>query len=238
VEEFGGRARFVEENYGESELAKRFGVRRYPAIFVNDVLVATPKDFGFYGSGEGDNNGRYAPIRSAPSQTKFRSDLSKVIALIVAGRNAEAGAMAAPADTGEVATLPAISMTDLDGKPLSNAELAGRVVLVDFWATWCPPCRGTMGWLGTVKQRYGDRVAVVTFALESDEADVRRLAIEMKLPFRWAMRSPEILRAFGDVSAVPTLLVFDRQGKNAGAFYGSTPSLHNDADARIASLLR
>ena len=40
VQEFDGRARFVEENYGESELAKRFGVRRYPAIFVNDV--ATP----------------------------------------------------------------------------------------------------------------------------------------------------------------------------------------------------
>jgi hypothetical protein len=67
VQEFDGQARFVEENYGESELAKRFGVRRYPAIFVNDVLVATPKDFGFYGSGEGENNGRYAPIREAAS---------------------------------------------------------------------------------------------------------------------------------------------------------------------------
>jgi thiol-disulfide isomerase/thioredoxin len=238
VQEFNGRARFVEENYGESELAKRFGVRRYPAIFVNDVLVATPKDFGFYGSGEGDNNGRYAPIRSAASQTRFRADLSKVVSLIVAGRKTEASALAAPADTGEVASLPSISVTDLDGKTLTSADLAGRVVLVDFWATWCPPCRGTMAWLGTVKQRYGDKVAVVTFALESDEADVRKLAAEMKLPFRWAMRSPEILRAFGDVSAVPTLLVFDRNGRHAAAFYGSTPKLHDEADAKISSLLR
>jgi cytochrome c biogenesis protein CcmG, thiol:disulfide interchange protein DsbE len=238
VQEFNGGARFVEENYGESELARRFGVRRYPAIFVNDVLVATPKDFGFYGSGEGDNNGRYAPIRGAASQTKFRADLSKVIALIVAGRKTEASAMAAPGDTGEVASLPSLSVTDLDGKTLTNAELAGRVVLVDFWATWCPPCRGTMAWLGSVKQRYGDRVAVVTFALESDEADVRKLASELKLPFRWAMRSPEVLRAFGDVSAVPTLLVFDKNGRHAGAFYGSTPTLHGEADAQIARLLR
>lgn len=238
VQQFNGRAKFVEENYGESELAKRYGVRRYPAIFVNDVLVATPKDFGFYGEGEGENNGRYAPIRSAASQTKFRADLSKVISLIVAGRQAEANTMAAPADTGEVASLPPISVTDLDGKLLTNAGLAGRVVLVDFWATWCPPCRGTMAWLGTVKQRYGDKVAVVTFALESDEADVRKLASEMKLPFRWAMRSADILRAFGDVSAVPTLLVFDANGKHAAAFYGSTPTLHDEADAKIASLIR
>jgi hypothetical protein len=60
----------------------------------------------------------------------------------------------------------------------------------------------------------------------------------MKLPFRWAMRSPDVLRAFGDVSAVPTLLVFDRQGKHSAAFYGSTPQLHDEADAKIASLLR
>ena len=238
VEEFGGRAKFVEEDYGESELARRFGVKRYPAIFVNDVLVATPKDFGFYGPGEGDNNGRYAPIREAAGQTKFRSDLSKVISLIVAGRTAAANAMAAPADSGEVTSLPAMSVIDLDGKALTNADLTGRVVLVDFWATWCPPCRGTMAWLGRMKQRYGDQVAVVTFALESDEADVRKLADEMKLPFRWVMRSPEILRAFGDVSAVPTLLVFDRGGRQAGAFYGSTPKLHDEVEARIAALLR
>jgi thiol-disulfide isomerase/thioredoxin len=191
-----------------------------------------------YGKGEGENNGRYAPIRDAASQTKFRADLSKAIAFIVGGRLADARAMAAPADTGEVTSLPSFSVTDLDGKTLTQADLAARVVLVDFWATWCPPCRGTMTWLGTVKRRYGDKVAVVTFALESDEADVRKLAGDLQLPFRGAMRSPEVHRAFGDVSAVPTLLVFDRTGKHAAAFYGSTPKLHDQADEAIASLLR
>jgi hypothetical protein len=47
VREFGGKVRFVSENYGDSALAKKFGVTRYPAIFVDDVLVAKPKDFGF-----------------------------------------------------------------------------------------------------------------------------------------------------------------------------------------------
>lgn len=178
------------------------------------------------------------PIRSAASKTKFRADLSKVISLIVAGRQAEANTMAAPTDTGEVALLPPISITDLVGQTLTNADLASRVVLVDFWATRCPPCRGTMAWLGTVKQRYGPKVAVVTLALESDEADVRKLARDLKLPFRWAMRSPDILRAFGGVSAVPTLLIIDANGRHVAAFYGSTPTLHDEADAKIASLIR
>jgi hypothetical protein len=52
------------------------------------------------------------------------------------------------------------------------------------------------------------------------------------------MRSADILRAFGDVSAVPTLLVFDTTGKNAAAFYGSTPALHDEADRTIATLIR
>lgn len=238
VREFGGKVRFVAENYGNSERAARLGVKRYPAIFVDDVIVATPKDFGFYGKGEGEGDGRYAPLKSEASHRRFRADLSRVISLLLAGRTREASALAAPADSGEVAALPALSFTDLEGKPVSAADLAGRVVLVDFWATWCPPCRGTLAWLGTAKQKYGDRVVVLALAVESDEADVRKMAAELQLPLRWAMRTPAVLQAFGDVSAVPTLLVFDRNGKNAGAFYGSTPQIHKDADAMLDKLMR
>jgi thiol-disulfide isomerase/thioredoxin len=238
VQEFGGTVRFVEENYGASERAARLGIRRYPAILVDDVIVATPKDFGFYGKGEGEGDGRYAPLRSEASHTRFRADLSRVIALMVSGRATEARALAAPADTGEVATLPAVTLSDLNGATVTPADLAGRVVLVDFWATWCPPCRGTLAWLGRVKQQYGDRVVVLALAVESDEAEVRKLASELNLPLRWAMRTPALLRAFGDVSAVPTLLMFDRRGRAAGAFYGSTAHIHDEADAALAELLR
>ena len=237
VQEFGGRARFKAENYGDSELAKRFGVKRYPAIFVDDVLVATPKDFGFYGKGEGEGKGRYAPVKSAESHERFRKDLSRMIDLILAGRKDAARAEAPPAESKEIAALPAVRITDLDGKTLSREVLAGRVVLVELWATWCPPCRGTLVWLGELKKRHGDRVAVVAIAVESEEADVRKLAGELKLPFVWTMGTPEMVRAFGDVSAVPTLLVFDPEGRTAGAFYGAPPGLHAEAEAKLASLL-
>jgi thiol-disulfide isomerase/thioredoxin len=238
VQDFGGQARFVSENYGDSALAKRFGVTRYPAIFVDDVLVATPNDFGFYGKGAKEEGGRYAPLKSAQAHQRFRDDLSRMIGLVLAGRKEDARAAAAPRESAGVAELPPIAVPGLDGRTVKRADLAGRVVLVELWATWCPPCRGTLGWLGTLKKRYGEKLEVLALAVESDEQNVRKLSDELRLPLFWAMGTPEIARAFGDVSAVPTLLLFDRTGRAAGAFYGAPPTLHAEAEAALTRLLR
>jgi thiol-disulfide isomerase/thioredoxin len=235
---FGGKVGFVVENYGESALAKRYGVTRYPAIFVDDVLVATPKDFGFYGKGEGQAGGRYAPLKSAQAHERFRADLTRMVELVLAGKKDAARAQAAPGAPADVAQLPAFTLEDLDGRPIAAGDLAGRAVLVEFWATWCPPCRPTLSWLGDLKKRHGEDLVVLALAVESDEADVRRIAGELDLPLRWAMATPEAARAFGDVSAVPTLLLFDRKGRAAGAFYGAPPGLHAEAEAKIAGVLR
>jgi cytochrome c biogenesis protein CcmG/thiol:disulfide interchange protein DsbE len=237
VAQYGGKARFVSENYGDSELARRFGVTRYPAIFVDDVLVATPNDFGFYGRGEKEEGGRYAPLKSAQAHERFRADLARMIDLLLAGQKDAAQAAAAPAKSSEVAALPDFKVTTLDGKPLSKTDLAGRVVLVEFWATWCPPCRGTLGWLGQLQKRYGDKLAVVAISVESQEEKVRKLVEELGLPLTWVQGTPEIARSFGDVSAVPTLLLFDRSGRKASAYYGAPPELHREAETKLASLI-
>jgi len=237
VQDYAGKVRFVVQNYGESELAKRFGVTRYPVIFADDVLVATPKDFGFYGKGEGGGEGRYAPLRTADSHERFRGDLKKVVDLLLAGRRAEAGARGTTVEAGSSGRLPAFSVTDLAGKPLSSADLSGRVVLVEFWSTWCPLCRGTLRWLGDLQRRYGDRVAVVALAVESDEAEVRKVAGSLNLPIRWAMATPEAGRAFGDVSALPLLHVFDGSGRKLGSWLGAPPTLHPEVEAAVSGAM-
>jgi thiol-disulfide isomerase/thioredoxin len=237
VAETGGAARFVVENYGDSALAKRFGVTRYPAIFVDDVLVATPKDFGFFGKGEGAAQGRYAPLKSAASHERFRADLARMLQLTLAGDREGARARAATPDAGPLAALPRFPFVDLEGRAVTAADLAGKVVLVEFWATWCPPCRGTLAWLGELQRRHSRDVVVLAAAIESDEPDVRRIRDELAIPVRFGMGSPEMARAFGDVSAVPTLLVFDRQGRGRGAFFGAPPSLHADAERALAEAL-
>jgi thiol-disulfide isomerase/thioredoxin len=135
-----------------------------------------------------------------------------------------------------VAAFPAVTVTDLDGRKLTREALAGRVVLVELWATWCPPCRGTLGWLGQLKKKYGDRLAVIAVAVDSDEADVRRLAKDLGLPLVWSMGTAEVVRAFGDVTSVPTLHMFDPAGRAAGSFYGAPPTLHAEAEAKLASV--
>lgn len=233
----GGRARFVVENYGASELARRFGVSRYPALFVGDVLVATPADFGFYGAGEGAPAGRYAPLRSAASHERLRADLARMIDLLAAGRADEARAVAAPRGPATIPALPDFALRDIEGRALSRADLAGRVVLVEFWATWCPPCRPTLAWLGEMRRRHDERLAVLALAVESDSAGVRDVANALDLPITWAMAGPDLARAFGDLGAVPTLYLFDATGATAGVYFGAPPGLHEEVEAALAARL-
>jgi thiol-disulfide isomerase/thioredoxin len=237
VRRYQGKVAFVSENYGESELAQRFGLTRYPVIFVGDVLVARPRDFGFFATGE--NSGRYTPFRDAKNHAKFQQDLVRMIDLVLSGqKEALRAERAEDAGAGEIAALPQFALTDLDGRPLTREEAAGRVVVVEFWATWCPPCHSTLKWLGEVKKKHGDRVAVLALAVESQDADVRKMAGEYSREVRWAIGTPEVAQAFGDVVSVPTLFVFDRNGKTASVFYGAPADLHQKAGQLIESLVR
>jgi len=87
-----------------------------------------------------------------------------------------------------------------------------------------------------LKQRYGDRIVVLAMAVESDEADVRKMAAELGVPLPWAIGTPEVARAFGDVTTLPTLFVFDKDGRTSAVFYGAPPELHAQAEAKIEAL--
>ena len=109
-------------------------------------------------------------------------------------------------------------------------------MLVEFWATWCPPCRPTLSWLGELRRRYGDKLAVIAVAIESEEADVRAPSRADAAAASWTMGNPELVRAFGDVTAVPTLLLFDGEGRAAASWLGAPPSLHAEVETKLESL--
>jgi len=130
--------------------------------------------------------------------------------------------------------LPAFSATDLAGRPLRNEDLRDKVVLVEFWATWCPPCQQTLEFLDALGRERPD-MAIVAFAVESEEQQVRERAAKLDA-VRVALGSPEIARAFGDLLAVPTLFLFSADGKLAATFYGSPPDLHDQVGRSIDAL--
>jgi len=233
-----GQVTFVSENLGASKLADRFGVKGYPAVFLDDVLVASPREFGFFGEVEG--TGRYAPWKNADSQKRYEDDLVRMVDLMLAGRKdvaRRASAGSAEASPG-ISSVPALALSDLAGRPIAPSDLAGRVVLVEFWATWCPPCRSTLDWLGRLKREHGDRLAVVVLAVESPEKDVRSVATAGSPDLRWAVADAAAARAFGDITAVPTLFLFDAQGRTAGVTYGAPPDLHESVERKLKGLLR
>lgn len=233
-----GQVNFISENFGASKLADRYGVKGYPAVFVDDVLVAVPRDFGYFGEVEG--TGRYAPWRNADNQAKFKADLTRMIDLILAGHKDVVSREHAETRgaVSELAALPKFTLTDLTGRTLRSDQLAGRVVLVEFWATWCPPCRSTLQWLGELKHKYGQNLAVVALAVESPEDGIRATAKSLSPDLNWAIADPATAAAFGDITSVPTMFLFDRSGKSARVLYGAPPDLHERAEKTLEGLLR
>jgi thiol-disulfide isomerase/thioredoxin len=236
VQGYGDRAEFVSENWGDSQLAERYGVKRYPAVFVDDILIASPNDFGGWADARG---GKYVPWREKKNHDKFQSDLSRMIDQLLKGDRALAiEGRTKTTEDDDIAKLPSLNTKDLDGQTLDGTTLAGKVVVVEFWATWCPPCRTTLSWLGDLKRKSPDRVVVVAVAVESEEAQVREFAKALNVPVNFVMGSPELIVPFGTLGSVPRMFVFDSKGKTAGIFYGAAPDLHEKAGKLIDSLVK
>jgi thiol-disulfide isomerase/thioredoxin len=115
------------------------------------------------------------------------------------------------ADIGQPA--PAWQATTLDGRVIDSESLKGKVVLVHFWATWCPPCRKEMPALAAFyKQHAKDGFEVIAVSLDeaSNIAEVRRFVQSYGFPV--AMMDSSRMDGFGRVWALPLSFLIDRKG--------------------------
>ena len=125
--------------------------------------------------------------------------------------------IAKPAAAVWAPSVPAFSLERLRGGRVSLAELSGKVVVIDFWATWCPPCRAEMPWLVKLGTRFESQ-GVVFIAISEDDPPgqvplVNEFAREVPGLERFAvLGDPEIESAYG-VTSLPTLFVLNRQGQ-------------------------
>jgi peroxiredoxin len=105
------------------------------------------------------------------------------------------------------------TLTDLQGKMWSLRELKGKVVLVNFWATWCPPCRKEMPDLNTLYQRFKDQGFVI-LAISDEEADkVKPFIAERNISYPILLDPGRKVNDLFQVEGIPKSFVYDREGK-------------------------
>jgi thiol-disulfide isomerase/thioredoxin len=161
-----------------------------------------------------------------------RSGWALLVALLVAlpgpGASALADADAAQAPLGEFIPAsrpwpaPAAGFTDADGKTLSLRDFAGKLVLVNLWATWCAPCRHEMPSLERLQTRLGDKITIL--AISEDRGGSKAVApfiakLGLKVVKTYLDPESAVGRAF-KVDGLPTSFLIDRQGRVLGRVEG------------------
>ena len=135
---------------------------------------------------------------------------------------------------------PTFALRDLSGKAISNESLKGRVVLLDFWATWCVPCRKSMPGLQALQEKYAGRgLRVVGVSIdEGSPAKVKRFVASKKLTYPIAVDSERnpAWDAFR-VKAVPAAYLIDREGQIVAQWTGA-PASGKELEAKLEELLR
>jgi thiol-disulfide isomerase/thioredoxin len=162
-----------------------------------------------------------------------------IAAMVRYTRSVEADLTKAPASSGSVRLLkdrveiPAFVATDLNGRPISTAALRGKVVLINFWATWCPPCREEIPDLVALQDKYKDQLQIIGISQDSGSVeDVRRFVAEHRMNYPTVMSTAEIEALFPGVYALPTTFVLDREGKLAQKHVGLLNAAITDTETR------
>lgn len=117
---------------------------------------------------------------------------------------------------GEIgSSLPDFSVNDLQGHALSSADLPGNVVLIDFWATWCQPCKKEMPGYQKLADEYGSRgFLVIGFKFDNmpDMEDPLQFAKGIGVRYPLAVATEELKQKFGGIEGLPTTMLYDRHG--------------------------
>jgi cytochrome c biogenesis protein CcmG/thiol:disulfide interchange protein DsbE len=133
---------------------------------------------------------------------------------------------------------PDFSLKDADGKLVKLSDYRGKVVLLDFWATTCSPCKIEIPWFIDIQRKTKDRgVEILGVAMDDEGWEVvKPFAAKMAINYRLVVGDEPTAKAYGGVDALPTTLLIDRSGKIAAVHVGLTSK--KDFEEGIEQLLK
>ena len=117
---------------------------------------------------------------------------------------------------------PDFTLKDVNGKPVKLSDYKGKVVLLNFWATWCGPCKIEIPWFKEFETSYKNQgFAVLGVAMDDDGWEsVRPYLADKQVNYRVVVGTEQVSVLYGDVESLPTTFVIDREGRIASVHIG------------------
>jgi peroxiredoxin len=135
------------------------------------------------------------------------------------------------------AEAPDFELTSLDGKQVRLSDYRGKAVLLNFWATWCAPCKIEMPWFVDLQKQYASQgLQVIGVAMDdSGQETIARFAKEMNVNYPLLIGKESVGDAYGGVEFLPTTFFVDRQGKVVDRVFGLVS--HSDIEDDVKKAL-
>lgn len=126
-----------------------------------------------------------------------------------------------PAQSNDDKAAPNFSLESTDGMAVSLKQYRGRIVILDFWATWCGPCRRGIPDLISLQKKYKDDLRVIGISLDTDtKSDVVPFAKKFNINYPILYGNQQVTQAYGGINAIPTTVVIDQYGDIVAKYVG------------------
>ncbi len=138
-------------------------------------------------------------------------------------------------------TAPGLALKDLDGKMITLASLKGKVVVVNFWATWCPPCRREFPSMERLREQMSGKPVVILAVNEGETAETIEQfvsTLDLQPAFSILLDQDSGAMAFWPVRGLPTTYIVDKRGRMAYQAIGGREFDHPEIIKRINQLVR
>jgi thiol-disulfide isomerase/thioredoxin len=164
-----------------------------------------------------------------------------ITAMLVAGKylarqqaGSDAGLSAGDVK-GQVA--PDFALKTLDGKTLRLSDLKGKAVLLNFWATWCSPCKIEMPWFVDLQKQYGPQgLQIVGVALQSELPDIKKFTQQIGVNYPIVIGNDDVGNRYGGIQGLPTTFYVGRDGKLVTRYFGLVS--HREIEQSIQAALK